>query len=65
MQLNYLAFAVPLFVFFMLLEYAVAKREGKLYFNFTNSITNINVGIAERLADVFITGVFYFVYDYI
>jgi sterol desaturase/sphingolipid hydroxylase (fatty acid hydroxylase superfamily) len=63
MQLNYLAFAVPLFVFFMLLEYAVAKRKGKLYFNFTNSITNINVGIAERLADVFITGVFYFVYD--
>ncbi len=65
MQFNYLAFAVPLFVFFMLLEYAVARHRGKAYFNFTNSITNITIGIAERLADVFVAGAFYFVYDYI
>ena len=65
MNLNYLALAVPFFVFFMLLEYLVARRLGKSYFNFTNSITNINVGIAERLIDVFISGSFYFVYDYV
>ena len=65
MNLNYLALAVPFFVFFMLLEYIVARRLGKSYFNFTNSITNINVGIAERLIDVFISGSFYFVYDYV
>ena len=64
MDLNYLAFAIPLFVGFMSLEYWVAKRTGKNYFNFVNSITNINVGIAERLLDVFVTGAFYFVYDY-
>src|SRR6478735_8488327 len=65
MQLNYLAFAVPLFIGLMLIEYAVARYKNKPYFNFTNSITNINVGIAERLLDVFATGVFYFVYDYL
>jgi len=65
MQLNYLAFAIPFFVFFMLLEYAVARKKGKQYFNFTNSITNINVGIAERLSDVFVTGASYFVYNHL
>lgn len=65
MQLNYLAFAVPLFIGLMLIEYAVARYKKKPYFNFTNSITNINVGIAERLLDVFATGAFYFVYDYL
>jgi sterol desaturase/sphingolipid hydroxylase (fatty acid hydroxylase superfamily) len=65
MRLNYLAWAVPLFVFFMLLEYWIAKRRGKSYFNFVRSVTNINVGIAERLLDVLVTGAFYFVYDYL
>ncbi|SKA17184.1 sterol desaturase family protein [Sediminibacterium ginsengisoli] len=65
MQLNYLAFAIPLFLFFMLLEYLVARHKRKPYFNFTNSVANINVGIAERLLDIFTTGAFYFVYDYV
>ncbi len=65
MELNYLAFAVPFFVFFMLLEYWVAKRTGKNYFNLLNAISNVNVGVAERVLDVFVTGAFYFVYDYL
>ncbi len=65
MQLNYLALAIPFFVFFMLAEYLWSRYRGKQYYNFTNSITNINVGIAERLADVLIYGAFYFVYDYV
>jgi len=65
MQLNYLAFAVPLFISLMILEFFVAKKKGKNFFNFTNSITNINVGIAERLLDTLITGLFFFVYDYL
>lgn len=64
MHLNYLAWAIPLFVGFMALEYLIARKTGKNYFNFVNSITNINVGIAERLLDVFVTGAFYFIYDY-
>jgi len=65
MKLNYLAFAVPLFLFFMGLEYLYSKRKGKNLFRFAESIANINVGIAERLLDVFMTGVFFFLFDYI
>jgi alkylglycerol monooxygenase len=65
MHFNYLAFAVPLFVGLMLLEFFVAKRRGKKFFNFTNSIANVNVGIAERLLDTLVTGLFFFVYDYL
>lgn len=65
MQINYLAFAVPLFVGLMVLEFFIAKKRGKNFFNFTNSIANINVGIAERLLDTLITGLFFFVYDYL
>ncbi|RCR71343.1 sterol desaturase family protein [Larkinella punicea] len=65
MGLNWMAFAVPFFLFFMGLEYLVSKWQKKDYFRFNNSVANINVGIAERLLDTFTVGAFYFVYDYI
>lgn len=65
MKLNYLAFAVPLFLFFIALEFWYAKRKGKSLFRFAESVANLNVGIAERLLDVFMTGIFFFVFDFI
>ncbi|MBD2753168.1 sterol desaturase family protein [Spirosoma validum] len=65
MHFNWLAFAVPLFLFFMGLEYLVAKWQKKNYFHFNNSVANLNVGIAERLLDSFTVGIFYFVYKYL
>lgn len=65
MNLNILAFAVPLFVSFMVLEYVVARRRKLPYFNLHNSIANVSVGIAERLMDIWVIGLFYFVYDYL
>ncbi|MEO7923285.1 MAG: sterol desaturase family protein [Chitinophagaceae bacterium] len=65
MKLNYLGFAIPLFLFFIGLEYLYAKRKGKNLFRFAESVANLNVGIAERLMDVFMTGVFFFVFDYL
>lgn len=65
MKLNILAFAVPLLVSFMVLEYLVARRKKLPYFNLHHSIANISIGIAERLLDVWVIGLFYFVYDYI
>jgi alkylglycerol monooxygenase len=65
MQLNLIAFAVPLFLLFIGLEYMYSRRKGKNFFQFAESIANLNVGIAERLLDVFMTGVFFFVFDYI
>ena len=65
LELNWMALAVPFFLFFMGLEYLVSKWQKKDYFRFNNSVANINVGIAERLLDTFTVGAFYFVYDYI
>ncbi|MBS1566182.1 MAG: sterol desaturase family protein, partial [Bacteroidetes bacterium] len=65
MKLNMLAFAVPLFIVFMSLEFFIARKKKLPYFNLHNSIANISVGIAERLLDVLVTGMFFFVYDYL
>lgn len=64
-HLNLMAFAIPLFLAFMGAEWWYARKTGKRYFNFRNSVSNINVGIAERLLDTFTTGLFFFVYQYL
>lgn len=63
MSLNILGLAIPFFVGLMLLEYFIAKKKKLPYFNLHNSIANISIGIAERLCDVFVAGLFYFIYD--
>lgn len=63
MNLNILGLAIPFFVGLMLLEYFIAKKKKLPYFNLHNSIANISIGIAERLCDVFVAGLFYFIYD--
>ncbi|SOD94862.1 sterol desaturase family protein [Spirosoma fluviale] len=65
MQFNWLALAVPFFLFCIGVEYLVAKKQQKNYFRFNSSVANLNVGVAERLLDIFTTGAFYFVYDYL
>jgi len=60
-----MAWAVPLFLGLMGIEYLVARKTGKNYFGFSSSVSNINIGIAERLLDTFTVGIFYFVYDYL
>ncbi|MDB5203235.1 MAG: sterol desaturase [Ferruginibacter sp.] len=61
----YLAFAVPLFLFFMGLEFVYARKKGKHFFRFAESIANINVGIAERLMDIFTMLPFFYFFEYI
>jgi len=63
MKLNLLAFAVPLFIGLMSLEYFIIKKRKLGYASLHTSIANISIGIAERLTDVLVTGVFYFIYD--
>lgn len=65
MKLNYLGFAVPLFLFFIGLEYLYSKRKGKNFFQYAESVANLNVGIAERLLDLFTTSLFFGVFVYI
>jgi len=49
----------------MLLEYYLSRKKGKQYFHFDEAVANINVGIGERLGDLFTTGMFYFVFSWI
>ena len=65
MQWNFIGLAVPLFMFFIGLEYYVSKKRGKNFFQYAESIANLNVGIAERLMDLFVTGLFFFVFKYV
>jgi alkylglycerol monooxygenase len=65
MKINYIAFGVPLFLFFIGLEYYYSKKRGKNFFQYAESVANLNVGIAERLLDLFTTGLFIYVFQYI
>jgi alkylglycerol monooxygenase len=65
MHLNILAFSVPLFVSIMLLEYYVAGKQQKKLYHFDEVIANLNVGIAERLCDLFTTGIFFYFFTWI
>lgn len=65
MKFNLLAFAVPFFVLFMIIEFLVARKKKLPYFNLHHSVANVSIGIAERLLDVWVTGAFFFFYDHI
>lgn len=65
MIINFLAFAVPFFLFFIGLEYWFSQKQGKSYHKFESSIANINIGIVERIIDLFAAGGFYFFYDFL
>ena len=65
MNINYMAIAVPFFLFFIGLEYWFSKRLNRPVFNFNSSIANMNVGVAERLIDMFTAAGFFFFYDYL
>lgn len=64
--MNYLALAIPAFFLFVFLEFIAAKklkRHG--LFHYEGSITNLSVGIAERLLNLLISGGFYAIFTVI
>jgi alkylglycerol monooxygenase len=64
--MNPAAFIVPAFFIFVGLEYWLARKKGKeKLYSYEESITNISVGIAERLLSLLITGSFYALYYYV
>jgi sterol desaturase/sphingolipid hydroxylase (fatty acid hydroxylase superfamily) len=63
---NFVAFIIPAFFVFLGLEYWIAVRTGKAnLFTYENTITNLSVGIAERLLNLLITGSFYGLFYYV
>ena len=65
MKLNFIAFAIPFFIFFMLLEYYISKKRNKEVYRFNESVANLNVGIVERISDLLTTSLFFFVFDWL
>jgi alkylglycerol monooxygenase len=65
MKLDYIAFAIPFFISFMLLEYYISKRQNKKVHRFNESIANVNVGIVERISDLLTTGSFFFAFSWL
>jgi alkylglycerol monooxygenase len=66
MSINYLALAIPAFFLFLYLEFALAVRLKKAnIFKYESSISNVSIGIAERLLNLFIAGSFYELFNYI
>lgn len=65
LELNFLAFAVPLFIALIGVEYWVSQRSSRPVHRFADSVTNLSVGVAERLFDLYTAGAFFAVYDFI
>lgn len=65
MHYNYLAFSIPFFLLLIGWEFWYSKKHGKNFFQFAESVANLNVGIAERLLDVITVGLFYYYFDYL
>jgi len=65
-NINYLAFAIPAFFIFLYLEYALAVRLNKTHlFKYESSVSNVSIGIAERLLNLFIAASFYNLFYYV
>jgi len=65
-HINYLAFAIPAFFIFLYLEYALAIRLNKAHlFKYESSVSNLSIGIAERLLNLFIAASFYELFYYV
>jgi len=65
-KMNYLAFAMPAFFLFVYMEYKLAQHRKKEYlFKYESSVSNISIGIAERLINLFVSASFYQVYYWV
>lgn len=64
--MNYLAFAIPAFFIFIYLEFVLASRlKKKNIFKYESSISNLSIGIAERLLNLFIAASFFELFSFI
>ena len=62
-HINFLAFVMPAFFLFLYLEFKLAQRRKRPeIFNYESSVSNISIGIAERLINLFIAASFYQLY---
>lgn len=65
-QINYAAFAIPAFFLFLFMEYllSIRKKQPEL-FKYESSVSNLSIGIAERLLNLFISASFFSLFSWI
>lgn len=65
-QINYAAFAIPAFFLFLFMEYLLSIRKKKPeLFKYESSVSNLSIGIAERLLNLFISASFFSLFSWI
>lgn len=64
-KMESVALALPVLLAIMALEYFYSKKKGKKYFNFPDTISNLSIGIIDRVSSLLFAGLFYFVYEYL
>jgi sterol desaturase/sphingolipid hydroxylase (fatty acid hydroxylase superfamily) len=65
-QINYITFAIPAFFLFLYIEYVISRKRKKTHrFKYERFISNVSIGIAERLLNLFIAGSFFSLFNYI
>jgi sterol desaturase/sphingolipid hydroxylase (fatty acid hydroxylase superfamily) len=63
---NYLAFAIPGFFLLLFIEYRIAiYQKRKSLFRFERSVSNLSIGIAERLLNLFISVSFFSLFQFV
>ncbi|MES2628394.1 MAG: sterol desaturase family protein [Bacteroidota bacterium] len=65
MEIDLASFIVPAFFLFVVLEWWIVSRRKDTYFKFESSVSNISVGIAERMLDLMLSGIFIASFFYI
>lgn len=56
MELNPIAIAIPVFLVTMVLEWALARRQGLAVFRFHDTVTDLSCGILNQVFGVFVKG---------
>ena len=65
MESKYMLLAIPVFIFFMLLEYFIGKQQQKEFYQFADTITNLNIGMGNQLLYLFTKFIFFEFYIFI
>ncbi|MBY0424405.1 MAG: sterol desaturase family protein [Cytophagales bacterium] len=63
--MQYVALALPVFMLAIALEYYLSEKWKKNFYSFTDTITNMSIGILDRLTSLIFAALFYFIYDFL
>ncbi|HSZ72185.1 MAG TPA: sterol desaturase family protein, partial [Cytophagaceae bacterium] len=59
------ALSIPFFLIFILGEYWYSKKKNKRFFSYSDSVSNLSIGLFERLIYVYSVAIFIGIFDYV